>query len=375
MKKYAILILLVLLLLVGCDAIPTYPVPPTLDIGQVIAETAAVATTKIAETNALSATEVIDATSVPQTTATLEPIIEQTVKQTQRPKDIALLLGTLSMAPGSQVYTGERFHVTWRIRNIGESTWDDSYSLVYIGGEAFGQDPSIPLSVEAAPGDIIDLTMALTAPDLTGAFRGEWLFVAPDGDAFGVGYENPMPLAVDVNIVYNTVNLGEHQLRLLFEDYSTAEWRDQHGPAFVSAPGNIGVHGAVTRVEEAVYEGEREENEPTLIMEPAQGEGGFIEGRFTPFTVTSNNYFTTYVGCLEEAKFCDAALKIYVQVVGETSPVLYWEGGQINDGEWVRIHQPLEKFRGEEIVIIFRVENNGNANGDKIGWFSPMILH
>ena len=375
MKRYVILTLLIIFLLVGCDAIPTHPVPSTLDIGKVIEETSAVAMTKIAETNAISAPSVLEETSAPPPTLTPDPTPEQAALITQRPKDIALLLGTLSMAPGSLVYPGEAFHVTWRIRNIGETTWDDSYSLIYIGGEAFGQNPSIPLSVEATPGDIIDLTMVLTAPEQTGAYRGEWLLVAPDGEGFGVGYENPQPLAVDVNIVYNTVNLGEHQLRLLFEDYTTAEWRDQHGPAFVSAPGNIGVHGAVTRLEDVIFEGEREENEPTLIMEPAQGEGGFIEGRFTPFTVTSNNYFTTYVGCLQEAKFCDASLKIYVQVVGESSPVLYWEGGQINDGEWVRIHQPLEKFRGEEIVIIFRVENNGNATGDKIGWFSPMILH
>ncbi len=374
MKRFGILILLATLLLVGCGAIPTYPAVATLDIGQAIAQTAAVEFTRVSGENSTAVTAVPDDSSEMEPVATAAPS-NPTVAETQKPKDIALLLGTLSMSPGSEVYAGEKFYVTWRIRNIGETVWNEDYSLVYIGGEAFGQDPALPLSVEVAPGEIIDLTLVLTAPELSGNYRGEWLLVAPDGEGFGVGYEDPQPLLVDVVVDYHSVDLGDHELRLLFMDYSTAEWRDQHGPAFCSAFGNIGVHGLVTREDQVVFEGENKENEPTLILQPAQGEGGFIEGRFTPYHVTARNYFTTYIGCLEEGKFCDVSIKIYVQVVGESSVDLYWEGGQINDGEWVRIHQPLEKYRNDDIIFIFRVENNGDATGDIVGWLGPMILH
>jgi hypothetical protein len=362
------------MMMVGCGAIPTYSPIATLDIGQAIAQTAAVEFTRVAGENNANVTVEPDNNTEIRPTATAEPLSPILV-ETQRPKDIALLLGTLSMSPGSEVYAGEKFHVTWRIRNIGETIWNEHYSLVYIGGEAFGQAPALPLSVEVAPGEIIDLTLVLTAPVLSGNYRGEWLLVAPDGEGFGVGYEDPQPLAVDVVVGYHSVDLGDHELRLLFMDYSTAQWRDQHGPAFCSASGNIGVHGFVTRKNEAVFEGENEENEPTLILQPAQGEGGFIEGRFTPYHVTAGNYFTTYIGCLEEGKFCDVSIKIYVQVVGTSSIDLYWEGGQVNDGEWVRIHQPLEKYRDDDIIFIFRVENNGDATGDIVGWLGPMILH
>ena len=362
-------------LIAGCGVVPTYAVPPTQDIGQVIAETSAAAITKIAEENPPAATAtplpVVDATLTPESTT-------ENISGTEDPpqlQNIALLLGTLSMEPGSQVYTGEEFQVTWRIRNIGETIWDDQYSLVYAGGEAFGQDLAIPLAIYAAPGDIIDVSLMLTAPDMTGNYRGEWLLLAPDGTPFGVGYENPVPLAVDVIVSYNPVDYGDHELWQLFNGYSTAAWHDQFGPAFCSATGNIGVHGFVTRKETVIFEGTIEENDPTLVLQPPDGEGGFIEGIFPPYRVSAGNYFTTRVGCLDENHFCDVTIQILIQVVGESSVEVYWEGTKTFDGDWIKIHQPLEKYRDQDIVFIFRVENNGNATDDVVGFFAPVILH
>ncbi len=300
---------------------------------------------------------------------------DETTEVPSAGKDIALLLGTLSMEKGSWVYAGEHFHVTWRIHNIGETIWNDGYSLVYGGGEAFGQDLSVPLAVEVAPGDIIDLTLPLTAPEITGLYRGEWWLVSPTGTPFGVGYEDPAPLVVDVIVEYNPVDLGDHQLLQFFDGYSTAEWRDQHGTTFCNAEGNIGVHGSVKRLNDVVFEGLIEENDPTLMMIPAQGEGGFIEGKFPPYQVTSGNYFSTYVGCLYDNHLCDVTFKIFIQVVGEQGVELYWESSKQFNGEWIKVHQPLEKYRGKDIVFTFRVENNGDSTGDVVGWFAPMILH
>lgn len=376
-KQVLIFFFFIVVFLVGCEAIPTYSVPATQDINQVIVETAAVEMTRIANENILAGTEEPAADVFVEITPTPmpDPVQAASLEESSRGKDIALLLGTLSMEEGSWVYASEQFHVTWRIRNIGETTWDDTYSLVFGGGEAFGQDLSIPLSIQASPGDIIDLTLVLTAPEMTGLYRSEWWLVAPDGTPFGVGYKEQEPLIVEVNVEYNPVDLEDYQQLLFFTNYSTAEWRDQYGPAFCSATGNIDTHGFITRKHNVVFEGIIEENDPTLVMQPAQGEGGFIEGIFPPYHVTENNYFTTRVGCLDDNQLCDVTFKIFIKVIGEEGTELYWENAKRFDGEWIKVHKPLLQYEGQDIIFIFRVENNGNSKGDVVGWFAPMILN
>ncbi len=71
MKRYQIFLLFISLLFAGCGSIPTYPVPATLDIGQVIAETSAVAMTRIAVESLPQATEVV--------------VIEESIEMTPTP--------------------------------------------------------------------------------------------------------------------------------------------------------------------------------------------------------------------------------------------------------------------------------------------------
>lgn len=365
-----------LLLVVSCDAIPTHPVPPTLDVQQAVALTAVVELTRDATEKATRITSAV--TNELPLTEEIKPTPQNTpspaiVENTPEPKDIGLLLGMVSMGEGSQVFSGEVFHVTWRLRNIGETVWNDQYNLVHIKGNSFGQAEKIPFSFEALPGDIIDVTLVLTAPTERGMYLGEWLIEAPDGSLFGMELDGSEPLPVSVEVTGNPLTSSFRQIFRMYVDYSTAEWRDQNGPALVSVNGNIGLHGYVTRENYPLFAGALQEDEPTIVMMPPRGEGGYISGKFPAFVIEPSDYLVTRVGCQEPHKFCDVTLKILVQVEGEDDVEVLWERDKEYTGEWILIRRNLTRYAGKAVHFIFVVESKGNNIDDVIGWFVPAI--
>ncbi len=78
---------------------------------------------------------------------------------------------------------GEPFVKTWRVRNSGETTWGPGYTLAFFGDERMGGPQSVPLP-PAAPGDVVDISLPLTAPDKPGLQRSTWKPRNPQGDFF-----------------------------------------------------------------------------------------------------------------------------------------------------------------------------------------------
>jgi len=80
---------------------------------------------------------------------------------------------------------GEEFVKTWRIRNEGTCTWSPDYQISFAGGDAMNAPISSPMP-QAAPGDIVDISVPMRAPTSGGAYTGFWEFISPSGNHFGV---------------------------------------------------------------------------------------------------------------------------------------------------------------------------------------------
>jgi len=114
-------------------------------------------------------------------TGTLTPIpFPQTTSQpgvTGSPTpgcDAARFVTDVTVPDGTTYQPGETFIKTWRLKNTGTCTWDTSYALVFDTGEAMGGPGSLALTGTVAPGQEIDLSVALKAPDKDGKYRGYW---------------------------------------------------------------------------------------------------------------------------------------------------------------------------------------------------------
>lgn len=79
---------------------------------------------------------------------------------------------------------GQDFVKTWKIKNIGSCTWDNTYKLVFSYGSDKLKGQVQPLSAAIAPGQEVDVSVQFTAPDLPGTYTSYWTLQNGKGIAF-----------------------------------------------------------------------------------------------------------------------------------------------------------------------------------------------
>ena len=77
------------------------------------------------------------------------------------------------------------FQKTWRVRNTGTCTWDATYRLTFISGDRMFGPRSAPLGETVQPGEEVDVSVTLIAPETAGTYQGQWQLFAPDATPFG----------------------------------------------------------------------------------------------------------------------------------------------------------------------------------------------
>ena len=83
---------------------------------------------------------------------------------------------------------GEKFTKTWRLQNAGSCPWTIGYLLYFESGDAMGAPASLELTSETIqPGDTVDVSVDMIAPQEPGAYQGNWKIRNVKGDGFGVG--------------------------------------------------------------------------------------------------------------------------------------------------------------------------------------------
>lgn len=98
-----------------------------------------------------------------------------------------------------RVPRGSAFRATWTFRNSGQSTWSDSYRLVYSTAPhpetaASTRSPLGPKNAytfaelgapDVRPGESVGLTLTFTVPADAGTYATDWQLEAPNGRRFG----------------------------------------------------------------------------------------------------------------------------------------------------------------------------------------------
>ena len=73
---------------------------------------------------------------------------------------------------------------TWRVRNTGVTSWGGGYQLAFVGGEQMNAPSAVDIPA-TPPGQEVDLSIALTAPETGGEYAGYWQLRNPQGTYFG----------------------------------------------------------------------------------------------------------------------------------------------------------------------------------------------
>lgn len=104
----------------------------------------------------------------------------------------ATYLADVTIPDDAVLAPGLAFTKTWRVRNDGTCTWGQDYivnTLSRVGGTALGAPDSVTLPRDVPPGDTVELSVPMRAPDLAGVYRSEWQLIGT-GVALGVGASN-----------------------------------------------------------------------------------------------------------------------------------------------------------------------------------------
>jgi uncharacterized protein YkwD len=117
----------------------------------------------------------------PEPTSPVQP----TPTQDPNCEDQAVFVKDVTVPDGTFFDPGVKFTKTWQVKNSGTCTWN-GYTLVFAQGDMMNGPLTNPLPV-AAPGDTIDISLELTAPQRTGLQTGNWIFQNAAGERFGIG--------------------------------------------------------------------------------------------------------------------------------------------------------------------------------------------
>ncbi len=196
-----IYILIAALFLSGCN-LTRNSLSNTSSISQTsIAKTIAIMQTSVSQTNPtleanLSLTETRAAATI-QTTPLL-PTALPTTFTTPAPTYRVANVADITVVDGTVFPAGETFTKTWEITNGGTSSWTPDFKLVYFSGSALEGPSSVLINQTVAPGQIIDLSIDLVAPEADGTYTGYYMLQTPDGTNFGIGNNGTEPFWVSI---------------------------------------------------------------------------------------------------------------------------------------------------------------------------------
>lgn len=208
MKKLIYLSLL-LLILTACVGQEEPTSTSTLD-GAVLNETAVnFATADYSQTQAVNPTQ----TLAPIHTWTAIPTLERTRPsiQTPTPENACNMAAAghpfdVTIPDGSVMAPGEPFSKTWRLENVGDCVWTRQYAVTFFSGNNMEALHNHYLPAEVEPGEMIDVTIDMTAPEIPGFYQGNWMLIDPQGDLFGIGPNGDAPFWVQIEVVLSTTD-------------------------------------------------------------------------------------------------------------------------------------------------------------------------
>jgi hypothetical protein len=281
--------------------------------------------------------------------------------------DAAIFIKDVTVPDGTSIGRGAVFTKTWRIQNIGTCTWTTSYALVFVNGDQMSAPSGIFIPNNVNPGQIIDLSVTMTAPSTDGHYQGFWKLRDSSGALFGIGPDGQGAFWTDIYVsgpFYTAYDFSA--------SYCDASWDSNIGN--LSCPGTSGDNnGYVLRLDHPVMENGMTEDRAGLLTVPGNVYNGYIRGKFPAFGVHAGDRFHSLINCQYQAYSCNVVFRLSYQVDnGDIRTFGQWN--EIYEGEYYPVDIDLSPLAGQNVRFILMVTANGAFNQDYALWFAPRIV-
>jgi len=290
-------------------------------------------------------------------------------------------LKDVSHPDGTDLQPGEEFTKTWRLKNAGSCPWTPGYMLVFDRGDAMGGPASVQLTKEdVPPGESVDVSVDLAAPDETGTYQGYWKVRSDSGEVFGYG-EDLKAFWVKIDVAQGSGVMLDFNARA-----ADAAWGTGSLPLSFDRPGeDVLVFSASADAGESfvdLKQDQKLENESVsdyvLVTFPPAREEGYIIGRYPVYQVNPGDEISGRVGLILNADdSCgagDVSYRIYYRGEEGSFPVeKLWTWHEICDGEMKSFRIKLDDLEGAAVRIYLVVVANTSSGEHFAVWDSLAI--
>ena len=139
---------------------------------------------------------------------TLTPTLTSTITGTEVPCDRASFVKDVTIPDDTELIPGEEFTKIWQLKNTGSCTWNSAYSLIFDHGDSMDGPASKTLTAgTVAPGQVVDISVDLTAPTSPDTYQGWWKIRNPTGVVFGVGASGNVAFWVKIIVSPETTSV------------------------------------------------------------------------------------------------------------------------------------------------------------------------
>lgn len=281
--------------------------------------------------------------------------------------DQAQFVADLSIPDGSSFAPGTAFTKTWRLMNSGTCTWTTSYTLAWAGGDSLGAPAPLKLPVSVAPGQMVDISLNLSAPATSGHYKGLFKLSNESGISFGIGDSASDPFWVDINVV---------QTDAVILDFVTsapyAQWKS--GAGIIPFPGTSGDNrGFGYQVNQPHLEDDSFDTAPGLLVVPQNKFNGYIQATYPEYQIQPGDRLQTLVNCEFGATSCYVTFRVDYLLPNGAQRTL-WSWKEAHDKRFYRANIDLSPLAGQKVRFVFMLLSSGFASGDRAIWGSPRIV-
>ncbi|HEY61117.1 MAG TPA: hypothetical protein G4N95_00550 [Anaerolineae bacterium] len=392
-------LILIILTLSACN-MPNQTAPTTQPdtgmINTIAAQTIQAQLTQVVATS--QATQPQPTTAPPQPTDTLPPTAAPTntnpppTREPSQPTNSPQPSATITTVPcnrasfvkdvtiedNTKMTPGETFKKTWRLKNTGSCTWTSGYDLVFDHGDSMGSPAAVQLtSGTVKPGQEVDVSVDLTAPDDPGTYQGFYKLRSTDDIIFGMGDKDK---AFWVKIVVP----GETGLLFDFiARASDADWGSGTGGVNFDGPGDISLtfggpdsnHNGFAMIRDGIKLENGSTSGKLLETHPKWENDGYIVGLFPKYTVGAGDYIKGRIGFIANSDGSCGVGNAYFAIdyiigddVSTHTRLNHWN--ETCDGTLTQITINLNSLKGKKVRFYLVVKANGSSSQDWAIWRS-----
>lgn len=241
--------------------------------------------------------------------------------------------------------------------------------MVFVSGDILGGQSNVPLPVDVAPGQTIDISMNFVAPLIEGDYRGNWLIRNERGELFGTTPTANRPFWVDIKVEAPGVSGTVYDLAT---NVCSAQWFS--GAGILPCPGtNRDSNGFVLRQSSARLEDGTTLFRPSLITVPQNTGNGYIRAVYPSFRIQNGDRFQAIVNCERGAAACGVLFRVDYQLTDGLVRE-FWAFGEQYDGRYFAVDLDLTPLAGQDVKFVLTILSLGNASNDRALWVQPRIV-